>query len=58
MIVDAYNNPETLRYYERNGFDYLFSSEKQEALYTRNDADEPMQTRLMFFDLIGLRISD
>lgn len=47
IIVDAYNKPQVLRYYERNGFKFL---------QTRGDENKynngtPL-TRAMFFDLI------
>ena len=32
LIVDAYNDRNTLNYYESNGFKYLFSTENQEYL--------------------------
>lgn len=54
IIVDAYNIPATLKYYEKNGFRYLFSTESQEALYTYQDATMKMRTRIMFFDLINI----
>ena len=54
IIVEAYNTLSTLKYYEKNGFRYLFSTEKQEALYTYHDANERMRTRMMFFDLIDI----
>lgn len=40
IIVDALNNPRTIRFYKNNGFDFL----------TTEDADD--ENRLMFFDLI------
>lgn len=54
IIVEAYNIPRTLRYYEKNSFRYLFSTEKQEALYTYHNANVKMRTRMMFFDLIDI----
>lgn len=54
IIVEAYNTLPTLKYYEKNGFQYLLSSEKQEALYTYHDANVKMRTRMMFFDLINI----
>lgn len=39
IVVDAYNNANTLHFYEKNKFEYLLTSDKQE------------DTRLMFFDL-------
>ena len=40
ITVDAYNNPRTLAFYQKNGFDFL----------TSKDADD--KNRLMYFDLI------
>ena len=54
IIVEAYNTPSTLKYYEKNGFRYLFSTENQEALYTFHDTKIKMRTRMMFFDLIDI----
>ena len=62
-IVDAVNKPEVLRFYEKNGFTPLFSSELQEDLYTKHPKDEAelkdreqnprhLATRLMFCDLL------
>lgn len=33
VLVDAYNNPSTLAFYESNGFQTVFSTEKQEKEY-------------------------
>lgn len=53
LIVDARNTPETLSYYEKNGFTYLFATEAIESMSTRKDkAVVPQTTRLMYFDLI------
>lgn len=52
LIVDAYNNPRTLRFYEQNGFVFLFSSEGQEAVSSGLDRDTKLKTRLMFYDLL------
>ena len=63
-IVDAVNKPEVLRFYEKNGFTPLFSSELQEDLYTKHPKDEAelkdreqhprhLSTRLMFCDLLN-----
>lgn len=40
VVVDAYNNPRTINFYTKNGFDFLTSEDEQD------------ETRLMFFDLI------
>ena len=65
VIVDAVNTPEVLSFYQKNGFVFLFSTEEQEALYTfppKNDEERqalknnphPLQTRLMYFDLLDV----
>jgi GNAT superfamily N-acetyltransferase len=45
IIVDAVNNPATLNFYQRNGFEFL-----DEHSVSKTD-----QTRLMFFDLITFK---
>ncbi|VAW70858.1 hypothetical protein MNBD_GAMMA10-395, partial [hydrothermal vent metagenome] len=40
IVVDAYNKPEVIRFYKRNGFDFLHNGDKKE------------DTRIMIFDLI------
>lgn len=40
IVVDAYNNPEAINFYRKNGFNFL----------TTNDEKE--ETRVMYFDLI------
>ena len=42
IIVDALNNPNTIRFYEKNGFLFL------------NPKDHEDKTRLMFFDLLTM----
>ncbi len=51
FVVDAYNNPRTLHFYERNGFKTLYKSEEEERDFLRLRDDEPLETRFMFFDL-------
>lgn len=62
-IVDAKNELNVLRFYEKNGFKSLFSQEIDEDLYTRPPRDEndkkermlnprKLRTRLMFCDLL------
>ena len=57
IIVDAVNASHVIAFYQKNGFKPLFSSEKQEFLYTGGKKDEPiaLDTRLMYFDLLGMR---
>lgn len=54
IIVDAYNKEKALKYYMRNGFTFLFSTESQEAEKTGLSPDTKLKTRLMYFDLISL----
>lgn len=58
LIVDALNRPETLRYYEKNGFHYLIADERLEAKYMGIGMGHlPLNTRLMYFDLLKLNVS-
>lgn len=54
IVVDSYNEPRALRYYAKNGFVPLFSSEKQEKEFTGLPLEANLTTRLLFFDLIIL----
>ncbi len=54
IVVDAYNNIAALKYYKRNGFIELFSTEEQEKEYTNFHEDIELRTRLLYFDLIVL----
>jgi len=54
IVVDSYNEPRALRYYEKNGFINLFSTEKQEKEYTGLHDEVKLNTRFLFFDLIVL----
>lgn len=52
IIVDAYNNDKMLNYYINNGFEFLFSTERQEIEYVYKNENEKLNTRFMYFDLI------
>jgi len=54
IIVDSYNDTLPLRYYKRNGFVELFSTEAQEKEYTSIPKERDLSTRLLYFDLIVL----
>ena len=58
LTVDAYNNEQTMKYYEMNGFRCLFSTEKQEKEYIGLSAEKELKTRLMYYDLILINQSD
>lgn len=54
IVVDSYNESTPLRYYVKNDFKPIFSSEDQEKLYFDIPKGIPLKTRLMYFDLIVL----
>jgi len=57
LIVDAYDEPHLLEFYQRNGLNLFFSSLEQEMEY-RNwnvEKDGRLETRLMFRDMILLK---
>lgn len=51
IVVDAYNNPQTLHFYEKNGFKPLYNSETEERAFLELKPEEPLETRFLFFDL-------
>lgn len=54
IVVDSYNEIGPLKYYKRNEFIPLFSTEEQEKEFTGLPSEAEITTRLMFFDLIVL----
>ncbi len=60
IIVDAQNNPDTIHYYTKNGFNFLYLEEANEAksmgLNIKRQNTFPLNTRLMYFDLINIDI--
>ena len=54
LTVDAYNNETTRKFYEANGFNYLFSTEQQEKEYIGMPEEKELKTRLMYMDLIKI----
>lgn len=54
IVVDAYDESGPLKYYQNNGFKFLFGDEAQERVYTGINEDRPVKTRLMYYDLIEL----
>ena len=57
LIVDAYDNPKLLEFYQNNGLQMFFSSAEQEMEYRNwsSDVDGKLRTRLMYKDMILLR---
>jgi hypothetical protein len=54
VVVDSYNEIKALRYYKRNGFEPLFSTENQEKEFTGLNEQDILKTRMFYFDLILL----
>ena len=54
VIVDAYNTPKTMAFYEQNGFTTVFSTEQQEKDYRHITSEATLSTRLMFYDLMSM----
>lgn len=56
IVVDAYNNDRTLKYYTDNNFVYMFDNEEEEMNF--NDVNQKLNTRLMYFDLIKIKTTN
>ncbi len=51
ILVDAYNTESTIHYYVKNGFKPLYKTEQSEKSAFGISAEEPLKSRVMFFDL-------
>jgi GNAT superfamily N-acetyltransferase len=54
VLVDAYNDDSTLKFYKKNGFVEVFASEYEEREFLDISGTEKLNTRLLYFDLIEL----
>lgn len=52
IIVDAYNTDEAIKFYSKNDFSFVFSTEEQEKDHYQKDGKEELKTRFMYFDLL------
>jgi len=52
LLVDAYNEPSVIGFYQKNKFSTVFSTEEQEKESYRQPPSESLQTRYMFYDMI------
>ena len=59
LVVDAYNNPDVLSFYQKNDFLFVFSTEQQERENLQKSPDhlEPLPTRQMFYDMMRWKTS-
>ncbi|MCF0205849.1 MAG: N-acetyltransferase, partial [Bacteroidales bacterium] len=53
VVVDAYNTEGVLSFYERNEFRYLYATEEEERETFGLAEGEHLNSRMMYFDLIG-----
>jgi len=53
LVVDAYNNPGVLNFYQKNDFLFVFSTEQQESEnLQKSQHQETLPTRQMFYDMM------
>lgn len=52
MVVDAYNRNETISFYLKNGFRFLYSEERLEREAFHIESGCMLKTRMMYLDLI------
>jgi len=55
ILVDAYNEPAVVKFYQKSDFALVFSTEQQEKATYRQLPSDILQTRYMFYDMIQLR---
>ena len=55
LLVDAYNEPAVIGFYQKNKFTAVFSTEEQEKQSYRHPPSEPLHTRYLFYDMIQWR---
>ena len=55
LLVDAYNEPAVIGFYQKNKFTTVFSTEEQEKESYKQKPDETLHTRFMFYDMIQWR---
>jgi len=55
LVIDAYNSPSVLKFYQKNNFSTVFSTEEQEREAYKIHPDEVLQTRYLFYDMIRWR---
>ena len=53
ILVDSYNTEGALKYYTKNEFLYLFSTEEQEKIYYDISKESFLNSRFMYFDLMN-----
>jgi len=52
LLIEAYNDPSVIGFYQKNDFTTVFSTEEQEKEAYQQTPDEILRTRYMFFDMM------
>ena len=52
LVIDAYNSPSVLKFYQKNNFLPVFSTDEQERKAYKIKPEEFLQTRYLFYDMI------
>jgi len=52
LLVDAYNEPAVMKFYRKNDFTEVFSSEEQEKETYKQKPTDTLHTRYMFYDMM------
>ena len=52
LVIDAYNSPSVLGFYQKNNFSTVFSTEEQEREAYKIKPEEFLQTRYLFYDMM------
>jgi len=52
LVIDAYNEPSVLSFYQKNNFLTVFSTEEQERQAYKIKPEEVLSTRYLFYDMI------
>ena len=55
LLVDAYNEPAVIGFYQKNYFISVFSTDEQEKEAYKQPSTEALRTRYMFYDMIQWR---
>ena len=55
LLVDAYNEPAVISFYQKNDFTTVFSTEEQEKETYELQPSDVLRTRYMFFDMMKWR---
>ncbi|KAA6351264.1 hypothetical protein EZS27_001410 [termite gut metagenome] len=55
LIVDARNEDKILRFYTRNGFDFVFRNDEEEKKQIDIKMEDELRTKSMYYDLLNMK---